>query len=152
MPNVAVLTAVSRLPVAAFVALAAATVAAFFVTQHLKVTTPLVTGDPMPIAGDQPGVGWGLPVPGADGKPIPTSFRRMQISFYLLDRNDDVDVYIVKPDGEIVDQIASNVPMIAKPSPKRRSSSGTGARATVRLRPTAAMTSACRWSSRAGRC
>ncbi len=42
----AVVTAVSRLPVAAFVALAVATVAAFFVTQHLKVTTPLVTGRP----------------------------------------------------------------------------------------------------------
>ena len=37
-------TAVRRLPVAAFVALAIATIAAFFVTQHLKVTTPLLDG------------------------------------------------------------------------------------------------------------
>ena len=38
----------SRLSVAAFVALAVATAAAFFVTQHLKVTTPLLAGYPVP--------------------------------------------------------------------------------------------------------
>ncbi len=38
-----------RLPVAAFVALALATVAAFFFIQHLKVSTPLIAGDPCPI-------------------------------------------------------------------------------------------------------
>ena len=34
---------------AAFVALVIATVAAFFVTQHLKVTTPLIQGRPAPV-------------------------------------------------------------------------------------------------------
>ena len=39
----------SRWPVATFVALAIATVGAFFVTQHLKVTTPLIAGFPAPV-------------------------------------------------------------------------------------------------------
>ena len=34
----------ARLSIAAFVALVIATVGAFFVTQHLKVTTPVLTG------------------------------------------------------------------------------------------------------------
>ena len=34
---------------AAFAALVVATVAAFFVTQHLKVTTPLIAGAPSPL-------------------------------------------------------------------------------------------------------
>src|SRR6202012_1424899 len=39
---------VSRAPVAAFVALVIATVGAFFVTQHLKMTTPLIQGREAP--------------------------------------------------------------------------------------------------------
>ena len=38
----------SRLPLTAFGALIVATVAAFFVTQHLKVSTPLIAGFPHP--------------------------------------------------------------------------------------------------------
>ena len=37
-----------RFPVIAFAALVVATVAAFFITQHLKVTTPLIAGFPRP--------------------------------------------------------------------------------------------------------
>ena len=107
-----------RLPVAAFVALAIATIAAFFVTQHLKVSTPLLTGAPAP----QPSA-----INPIDGRACLThthrgvrllSHRRMFVSFYLLNRSDDVDVYIVNSDGEIIKTIASGVHMQASP-PKR---------------------------------
>ena len=41
----------NRLATVAFAALVAATIAAFFVTQHLKVTTPLIQGYPRPVPG-----------------------------------------------------------------------------------------------------
>jgi hypothetical protein len=113
---------VKRLPVAAFVALAIATVAAFFFIQHLKVSTPLIAGQPSPHPSVINPVSGGVcPYPGPHGKPIPTSFREMKISFYLLNRNDDVDVFIVRPDNlaNPVATIASDVPMVAKPRPKR---------------------------------
>jgi FlgD Ig-like domain len=111
---------VKRLPVAAFVALAIATAAAFFFIQHLKVSTPLIAGQPSPHPSTINPVSGGVcPFPGPHGKKIPTSFREMKISFYLLNRNDDVDVFIVKPDGVVVDTIATDVPMVAKPKPKR---------------------------------
>jgi flagellar hook capping protein FlgD/N,N-dimethylformamidase beta subunit-like protein len=99
---------VKRLPVAAFVALVIATVGAFFVTQHLKVTTPLIAGSPSP---HPPAIS---PVNGKScllrnhlGVRVPTNFKRMQISFYLLHRADDVDVYVVDQNGNIVDTLAS---------------------------------------------
>jgi hypothetical protein len=99
---------VNRLPVAAFVALVIATVGAFFVTQHLKVTTPLIAGSPSP---HPPAIS---PVSGKScllrnhlGVRVPTNFKRMQISFYLLHRADDVDVYVVDQNGNIVDTLAS---------------------------------------------
>ncbi len=88
-----------RLPVAAFVALAIATVAAFFVTQHLKVTTPLIAGFPAPAPGTID------PVSGGVCKGV--SHRSMSVSFYLLHRSDDVDVYIVNSDGSIVATLAT---------------------------------------------
>jgi hypothetical protein len=89
---------VTRLPVAAFAALALATVGAFFVTQHLKVTTPLIAGLPRPV----PGVidPYGARCGGVD-------HSRMRISFYLLHRSDDVDVYIIDSGGTIVRTLAS---------------------------------------------
>jgi FlgD Ig-like domain len=111
---------VRRLPVAAFVALAIATAAAFFFVQHLKVSTPLIAGTPSPAPSTiNPIAGGVCKAPGPKGKLVRTSFRRMKISFYLLHRNDSVDVYIVRPDGQIVDQIGSDVAMVAKPKPKR---------------------------------
>ncbi len=110
----------SRVPVAAFVALAIATIAAFFVTQHLKVTTPLLTGAPAP----QPSA-----INPIDGRVCllrthaglrPVSHRRMFVSFYLLHRSDDVDVYIVNPDGDIVKTIAANVHMQASPPVRKK--------------------------------
>ena len=125
-----------RLPVAAFVALAIATAAAFFFIQHLKVSTPLIAGQPSPHPSTINPVSGGVcPYPGPHGKPIPTSFREMKISFYLLNRNDDVDVFIVKPDGVVVDTIATDVPMVARPQPKRHQFIWDGRMSDGRLAP-----------------
>jgi flagellar hook assembly protein FlgD len=98
---------VRRLPVAAFVTLLVATVAAFFVTQHLKVTTPLLAGFPAPApAAINPISGRTcLAHTGHGVKAV--SYRRMGISFYLLHRADDVDVYVIDPTGAIVATLAS---------------------------------------------
>jgi FlgD Ig-like domain len=89
---------VSRLPVIAFASLAVATVGAFFVTQHLKVTTPLISGFPAPTPS------WINPV---DGKVCNgVGHDRMFISFYLQHRSDDVDVYVVDQSGTIVRTLA----------------------------------------------
>jgi hypothetical protein len=88
---------VRRLPVAAFAALAAATVGAFFVTQHLKVSTPLIAGAPMPFP--------------ADISPRQTGCKGFHsytnFSFYLLHRADNVAVYVVDSDGTIIRTLAS---------------------------------------------
>jgi len=94
---------VSRVPVAAFVALVAATVGAFFVVQHLKVSTPLVAGRPAPVPSTiNPVSGGACPVRNGKGVLTEVSFRRAKVSFYLINRADDVDVYIVDQGGEIV--------------------------------------------------
>lgn len=88
-----------RLPLVVFGALIAATVAAFFVTQHLKVSTPLVAGFPRPapaMINPEGGTCQGV------------NHRRMFISFYLLHRTDDVDVFVVDQDGSIVATLATN--------------------------------------------
>ena len=94
----------SRLPVAAFVALVTATVGAFFFIQHLKVTTPLINGFPAPVPSSINPVDGGVcrtHTP-PNGGLEPVSFRQTRVSFYLLHRSDNVDVYIVNADGVIV--------------------------------------------------
>lgn len=104
---------------AAFVALVIATVAAFFVTQHLKVATPLVQGRPAPVPNMiNPVYGKVCLRRNRKGKLVPTDYKQMKISFYLQNRSDDVSVYIVDRDGDQVRQIANNVFMRAHP-PKR---------------------------------
>ena len=94
-------------------ALAALTVAAFFVTQHLKVSTPLLDGTPCAASGvDQPRRRADLPGARATAS--------MRISFYLLNRSDDVDVDIVDPRGAVVASIASGVHMQGGRHPVRR--------------------------------
>ncbi len=88
-----------RLPVLAFAALVLATVGAFFVVQHLKVTTPLIAGFPAPY----PSVI--NPVTGATCNGV--NHRSMTVSFYLLHRSDDVDVYVIDSSGQIVATLAS---------------------------------------------
>ena len=108
----------TRWPVAAFVALVIATVGAFFVTQHLKVTTPLIQGRPAPVPSTINPVDGGVCLRrNGKGKLAPVSFRRMKVSFYLQNRSDNVDVYIVH-DGVKVRQIGDNVYMQAHP-PRR---------------------------------
>lgn len=85
-----------RLPVVAFVVLALATVGAFFVTQHLKVTTPLIAGFPAPVPNTiNPVNGGTCPIRNPEGRKVPVSFRRTRVSFYLLNRADVVNVYMV---------------------------------------------------------
>jgi hypothetical protein len=100
---------VRRLPVAAFVALVIATVGAFFVTQHLKVSTPLIAGYPAPApATFNPVSGRTCVRKNNLGVRVPVNFKRMHISFYLLHRADDVDVDVVGEDGvKTVDVLAT---------------------------------------------
>jgi hypothetical protein len=92
---------VSRLTTSAFAVLVAATIGAFFFTQHLKVTTPLLAGTPRPV----PGVIDPLHgVPCMQGR----NSASTTISFYLLHRADTVDVYIVSAGtGSIVRAVAT---------------------------------------------
>jgi FlgD Ig-like domain len=92
---------VSRLSASAFAVLVAATIAAFFVTQHLKVTTPLLAGTPSPV----PSVIDPLhAVPCGQGR----NSGSTMISFYLLHRADTVDVSVVSAEtGSIVRTVAS---------------------------------------------
>jgi hypothetical protein len=97
----------TRLPVAAFAAVVVATVGAFFVTQHLKVTTPLIAGTPSPFPS------WINPVSGntcyvpTANAPRYVSYRYTTISFYLLHRADNVDVWVVDSKGGIVATLAT---------------------------------------------
>jgi len=93
---------VRRIPVVSFSALVLATVAAFFITQHLKVSTPLLAGFPRPVPSAI------NPVNGRTCGTPPVSHRRMHISFYLLHRSDYVDVWIVSSSGSVVATLATN--------------------------------------------
>ena len=79
--------------------LVVATIGAFFVTQHLKVTTPLIQGSPRPV----PGVINPLHPVMCFGRDTGST----TISFYLQHRSDDVDVYVVDSEGVIVRTVAS---------------------------------------------
>jgi len=91
---------VNRLTTSAFAMLVAATIAAFFITQHLKVTTPLIQGFPRPVP---PAIDplHGVPCDGMNS-------ASTMISFWLQHRADTVDVYVVDAqDGAIVRTVAS---------------------------------------------
>ncbi len=92
---------------AVFAALVLATVGAFFVTQHLKVTTPLINGDPKPAPSAF------NPIDGRICRGAPPhhkliDYRRVRISFYLQHRADNVAVYVVNDSGQIVATVASD--------------------------------------------
>jgi FlgD Ig-like domain len=105
----------SRLPLFAFSVLVAATVAAFFITQHLKVATPLIAGFPRPYP---PAIN---PVSGGacDVTGQLMSHRRMSISFYLLHHSDSVDVRVVDARGNPVATLARDRFMPGGDHPKR---------------------------------
>ena len=87
----------TRLPVAAFGTLIVATIGAFFVTQHLKVSTPLIAGSPKPSPA----------VISPNGTGCGGLYRAANFSFYLLHRADDVSVDIVDQGGAVVRTLAS---------------------------------------------
>lgn len=81
-----------------------ATVAAFFITQHLKTSTPLLAGSPAPfpaVINPLDGVSCYQP---ATNRYV--NYREMQISFYLLHSSDTVDVYVVDSSGRVVATLA----------------------------------------------
>lgn len=102
-----------RLPVAAFVALAIATVGAFFLVQKIKVSTPFIAGLPAPHPTEiNPVSGGTCAIPsGKLHRLQATSFRSMRISFLLLNKADDVTVQMVNGGGHVVDTVARAVPM-----------------------------------------
>lgn len=89
----------TRLSTGAFAVLVAATIGAFFVTQHLKVATPLIQGFPAFVPGT---------INPLHGVPCGNyNSGSATISFYLQNRSDDVDVYVVSnKTGAIVDTLA----------------------------------------------
>jgi flagellar hook assembly protein FlgD len=126
---------VSRAPVAAFVALVIATVAAFFVTQHLKVATPFIQGSPAPVPNTiNPVYGGSCSLRTGKGVERLVSFKRMNISFYLQNSSDDVDVWIIDRNRQRIRQIGRNVFMRARP-PKRHPFSWNGRLANGSVAP-----------------
>ncbi len=89
----------SRLSGATFGVLVIATVGAFFVSQHLKVSTPLIAG----IGSAVPGTINPVAGPTCGG----VSHREARFSFYLLYKADSVDVYVIDEGGTIVRTLAS---------------------------------------------
>ncbi len=94
----------TRLPATAFAALVLATVAAFFVSQHLKVSNPLINGSPRP---DPPAIN---PIAGRVCRDLAgklVSFKRTKVSFFLQSRSDHVAVYVVNQAGSIVATVST---------------------------------------------
>lgn len=125
-----------RLGVVVFAVLALATVAAFFIVQHLKVTTPLIVVHPPPFPTAINPVNGGtctVRTPAGDRQPV--SFRRMTVSFYLLHRSDDVEVYVLNQSGKIVATLAHGLFMKAAPRPVTRTFTWTGRQDNGQLAP-----------------
>ena len=119
-----------------FAALALATVAAFFIIQHLKVTTPLIAGNPVPFpAAINPVSGGTCTERDPQGVSGPVSVRRTSVSFFLLHRSDNVDVYMVDERGNIVATLGSGVFMRALPHPVTKVFTWDGREDTGRLAP-----------------
>jgi hypothetical protein len=110
----------SRLQVGAFGALVVATVAAFFIAQHLKVTTPFLQGSPAPVppafdplygfsghGAPEPKACWSSPTK-TDPVAAPLNYRHTFTTFYLQHHADHVAVYIVNTDGAIIRTVRSN--------------------------------------------
>ncbi len=90
-----------RLGGAGFAALVVATVAAFFITQHLKVSDPLIAGARVLPADINPQRGRVCLL-----AVKPTNYRHSRISFFLPDHSDTVGVLIVNAAGERVRTVA----------------------------------------------
>ena len=110
-----------RPPTLAFGGLAVATVAAFFIIQHLKVSTPLISNvsPPFPTTINPKGGGTCV-ARRPDHTRGPVSYRRTSVSFLLLHQSDDVSVYVVNQGGRDVATLASGVFMAGLPHQKLR--------------------------------
>jgi hypothetical protein len=95
----------NRFPLIALVVLVVATVAAFFIVQHLKVSTPLISGVTGPFPAEINPLSSRRCVDPVRGKQIGPASR---ISFYLLHASDKVDVYIVNQSGTTIAVLARN--------------------------------------------
>ena len=105
-----------RLSTLAFGGLAVATVAAFFIIQHLKVSTPLISDVSAPFpAAINPRGGGACVARRPDHTLGPVDYTRTSVSFLLLHRSDDVSVYVVNAAGRDVATVASGVFMAGLP-------------------------------------
>jgi FlgD Ig-like domain len=95
----------SRFQLGAFAALVIATVAAFFIAQHIKVSTPLISGTPTPFPASINPLSGGTCYDRALHRQV--DYRTTSISFYLLHASDRVDVYIVNQGGARVATLAT---------------------------------------------
>ncbi len=85
-----------------------ATIAAFFLTQVLKVSLPLVAGDPMPFPSTiDPVSGHSCWAVGPRGERERVSYRFTRFSFYLQYRADYVDVDVISRSGKIIRTVAA---------------------------------------------
>jgi len=107
---------VRRTPTLAFGGLAVATVAAFFIIQHLKVSTPLISNVTAPFPSTINPRGGGTCVARRPDHTLgPVSYSRTSVSFLLLHQSDDVSVYVVNQRGQSVATLASEVFMAGLP-------------------------------------
>lgn len=110
-----------RLPTLTFGGLAVATVAAFFIIQHLKVSTPLISNVSAPFpATINPRSGGTCVGRRPDHTLGPVSYARTSLSFLLLHQSDDVSVYVVSQRGGNVATLASGVFMAGLPHQRLR--------------------------------
>ncbi len=99
-----------------FAALVVATIGAFVISQHLKVTTPFISG----VIGPVPPVINPVDGPTACRDPATgrdVSERSTTVSFYVVHHPDDVNVYVVDQSGSTVRTIASGVSMRKSKAP-----------------------------------
>jgi hypothetical protein len=101
---------VRRAPQSVFGLLVLASIAAFFIVQHLKITLPLINGDPLPLPSAfnpvDGQVGPGEPAlchhRQPDGRVVAVDYRQTYVTFYLQHQAAHVDVEIVTAAGRVV--------------------------------------------------
>lgn len=101
---------------AIFAALIVATIGAFVISQHLKVTTPFISG----VSGPTPPAINPISGPTACRDPATgrsVSERSTTVSFYVVHHADEINVYVVDQSGTTVRTIARGVSMHKSKAP-----------------------------------
>ncbi len=101
---------------AIFATLIVATIGAFVISQHLKVTTPFISG----VTGPTPPAINPVSGPAACRDPATgasVSERSTTVSFYVVHHADDINVYVVDQSGTTVRTIARGVSMHKSKAP-----------------------------------